>query len=710
MFKKRNTGFSTKEKDLFRQLVRNVSIGCVVTIGPDCGYIGAEFRGIVSRHGTDETIPEIFCFEPVKYSGLDRDPWNQGESFNMPVGISRAALSSDEAAPFWRKPIGLLFLSGNYSYHQLKRDFNQWEPFIVPSGILAVHEGRKTDKDARTLIEVIVSTKKYVTCEKNGGITVLRKVQVTHPHEIPSPPRMRLLIICETLYPTGGLLRFQRAGRVLKKWGHEVCFVVMSEKPKPRIKSDFPIFSFQQARRMHWDAVMVPGAGFSEEIIDRLSIFNRGNFGVRIQHILNDQSRLERFKRVNETFSPNIVIFNNTHWPIGSFTRFQADRFHFLVGGVDLQAFRPVAYQTHPLTPTCWVVGGLAQKNPDPLIESLAHLPERVRIRMFGIDAFKLSLRYKKYIDQGRLELLGILDEQGLQRFYHSVDCVVMTEKNAGWANMVAEGMASGVPVICTPHGTTAFARDKETALVIDDPTPSSIADGITLLMNDEQFCRRLAASAQKVITDGGRYGWAEYAQSLLRLIRHDGRRHYAYAPELGIYGKWPLEARMKDLYPLIERAEGMSIIDFGAAEGIVAREFLKKGAAKVHGFELDPYRVAVANAICSQWADAEFRSADLSRWETFYQAQKDLIEDRYDIVLYLGLHHHLPQNYRKDTFQHIVSLARYYIAIRTTQKTYSDDTIDEILADNGFEEVPVKRDMQPDHLGISRIFKRIEL
>ena len=35
------------------------------------------------------------------------------------------------------------------------------------------------------------------------------------------------------------------------------------------------------------------------------------------------------------------------------------------------------------------------------------------------------------------------------------------------------EAMASGVPLICTPHGTTAFARDGETAVVLGEASPA---------------------------------------------------------------------------------------------------------------------------------------------------------------------------------------------------------------------------------------------
>lgn len=710
MFRKRNNGFSGKEKDLLNQLSQNIPFGCIVSIGNDFGSIVTELKSETSKCEKRRLTPDGIYLSPEYFSVSNHDSQNPEEPYNKSSRRSYFHLSSEEAASLWQEPIGLLLLTGNTSFEQLKRDFDQWEPFIVPSGIIVVYDEERNSKNIRKILEAVVSTKNYIQCDHTDRISVWRKVHVTSPHEIPPKPHMHLLIACHDMILAGGLLRFQRAGRIWKKWGHKVCFVVFSDAPKLRIKSDLPIISFEQAKKMCWDAVLVPGAGFPEKTIEKFADFKRYNFGIRVQNILNDQSKIERFKRVNEVFSPNIIIFNNTHWPIGSFTSFQADRFHFLIGAVDLQVFRPQAYRTHSLTPERWVVGGLSQKNPDPLVESLAHLPEMVHIRMFGKDTHRLSLRYKEYIDQGRLDLVGILDESKLKDFYHSVDCVVMTEKNAGWANMVAEAMASGVPVICTPNGTSAFACNNETALILDSITSSAIAEKVVLLMKNEQLCRQLAESAQKVITNQGRFSWEEYANHFLRLIRHDGHQHYTHSPELGMYGKWSIEERVKDLFPLLQIAKGLSVVDFGAAEGVVAREFLKMGAVKVHGFELDPYRVAIANAICSNWKDVVFRNANLSRWELFYQTHKNLMDASYDIVLYLGLHHHLPQDQRKNTFKHILSLVRQYIAIRTTEAVYVNDALEGMLVKNGFEELQFEPKEHPDHLGTSRIFRRVQL
>ena len=45
-------------------------------------------------------------------------------------------------------------------------------------------------------------------------------------------------------------------------------------------------------------------------------------------------------------------------------------------------------------------------------------------------------------------------------------------------------------------------------------------------------------------------------------------------------YGKWPPEERLAGLAPLLDRAQGLSFVDFGSAEGLVACEFLRRGAS----------------------------------------------------------------------------------------------------------------------------------
>lgn len=325
----------------------------------------------------------------------------------------------------------------------------------------------------------------------------------------------RILVACHDSVLRGGFLRFERLAKPLGKLNnHVVVFARFSDTPEPRRASTIPILDIAAASKQVWDVVMVPGASFPQATIDRLSELRKSQFGFRIQHILNDQSRRTKFLAVNRSFRPNMVVFNNSHWPVGSYDEFDSESFHVLLGATDMELFFP--RPDKQLNRDQFVIGGLAIKNPLPLVESLAYLPEHTIVRLIG-NPGKLLTSHPHLLESGRLEVVGELEgEEELRKFYHQLDCTVMTETFAGWANMVAESMACGVPVVCTPHGTRTFAHDRRTALVVPTPTPTVIAGAVRELMFDPILRSRLSDAAYKEIKP---YSWDAYARDFLELL-----------------------------------------------------------------------------------------------------------------------------------------------------------------------------------------------
>ena len=289
---------------------------------------------------------------------------------------------------------------------------------------------------------------------------------------------------------------------------------------------------------------MVPGAGFPLQTINQMEVLQNANFGMRIQHILNDQSKRENFIKVNQSFRPHVVIFNNRHWEPGSFTEFQANRFHFLEGAVDPIKFAPSSYKKFPGPNEKKIIGGLANKNPMPLINAIRQLPDNYELRLFGIFG-DLADTSAELINMEKLKLLGRLNDETLPTFYKEVDCVVHTESFAGWANIAAEALACGIPLICTQNGTLAFARDAETAHIISKITPEEIAKALTNIFQNHNMALKLSYEGRKTIAE---YSWEKYSSELIRIMNFDLRVHYLYAPEYGFYGKWPLETRLNEV------------------------------------------------------------------------------------------------------------------------------------------------------------------
>ncbi len=685
-------GITTHEARLLRRLASRVDSGCIVEVGSYRGK-SAIAMAMGVRDSKISSLPPIFCIEPhqsfVGIYGGQFGAQDRGAFYDVMqrTGAFREValvnLSSEDVAPTWNRPVGLAFIDGDHRYAGVKRDFACWDRHILLGGVVAFDDSIDPDCGPSRLIAEIIATGHYRLVETVGKIAVLQKLQQDVRMQAARPHR--LLVLCHDIVLSGGLLRFQRLGNVLTRWGHELAFVCLSEQPAQEWQTSLPILSPAEAADGIWDAVMVPGAGFPETTIQRMAEFVKPNYGLRVQHILNDRTLRDRFLRVNASFKPDVVVFNNLDWPVGSFTEFQAKRFHVLPGAVDTIAFRPPAYRTHPLHEGQWIVGGQLSKNPRPIIEALERLSADVKLRLYGPDPFDTATACRDLVESGRLQLTGILDEHGLRAFYHDVDCVVMSEPHAGWANLAAEAMASGTPVICTQHGTHAFARHGETALVLDEPLAEHIAIAIERLRTDASLCRQLAESGRDAVSA---YDWHDYAQRMLQLLAGDNSLHYLHMPEFGLHGKWSPEDRLAGLSPLIERAQGMSVIDFGSAEGVVAREFLRHGASLLHGFERDPARVRLANAICAPIGNAIFREANLSDMPAFLADNDDILREGYDIVLYLGIHHHIDPAVRMRLLRHAIGLAGHFLAVRTPAALARDDGIAAIIEEAGFSRI----------------------
>ena len=478
----------------------------------------------------------------------------------------------------------------------------------------------------------------------------------------------------------GGLYRFERFGRIIRRFDHQLAFVALKRGPLRNRATDFPVLTLEQTTGQSWDATFVPGAGFPPATIERFAELKADCFGVRVQHVLNDTTRRTGFLQVNRCFAPHVVIFNNRHWQPGQFIDFAADAFHFLEGGVDLESLAPDPGRRARQPGQHFTIGGLANKNPAPLLEAVRLCGPEVNVRLFG-QADGLAERARALRESGRLHLEGPLDESQLPGFYAAVDAIVHTETYAGWANLAAEAMASGVPVICTPHGTGAFAEHDETALLVAEPSAEAIAGAILRLRNDPALATRLARNARRRIST---FSWTGYSAELLRLSARPPHSYYTWSPELGLFGKWPEEQRLHGLTAILEAAPGASICDLGAGDGAISRRLLERGAGTVHGFELDAGRVALAQRLCADFPGARFRQADLSDCELFEARHGQDMMESYDIVLYLGLHHHLPAAGRMRALMSAARRASRWFAVRTPGALFLSDGVEPVLAELG--------------------------
>jgi glycosyltransferase involved in cell wall biosynthesis len=319
-----------------------------------------------------------------------------------------------------------------------------------------------------------------------------------------------ILVACDRPVWRGGFIRFERFGEIAKKEGHSLSFLPLAESRDGDRLPGFPCVSLADAKQQRWDATMIPGAGFADATIEQFAELRAANFGLRVQHILNDLSRYDKFLLVNRAFNPHLVVANNHHWRIADFEQFGCDELHFIVGAVDTTLLKP---KVHAAKTGPFVIGGLANKNANLLMETVRSLPD-TKLHLFGsLPALEHA---SDLLKDGRLKLFGMLHDAELPVFYTSLDCAVHVETAAGWSNLGAEALASGVPLICTQHGTLAFAENETSALVIGEPSVDAICAAVRRLQSDGALRMRLSTNGRRAIEP---YSWSNYSAALLALL-----------------------------------------------------------------------------------------------------------------------------------------------------------------------------------------------
>ncbi|MBP31054.1 glycosyltransferase [Methylobacterium sp.] len=327
---------------------------------------------------------------------------------------------------------------------------------------------------------------------------------------------MRLLVACDHLALTGGLLRFERVGRVLVRRGHDLAFLALGSG-EDGFETQLRVLHLEDAAREHWDAVMVPGGGFPDATIARFADLRAPHFGVRVQHLLNGPVRRDAYARVTRTFAPDLIVANNDHWGDADLDAL-GHPWRRLIGAVDAGLFAPPVLR--PARGVRHRLGGIANKRPAAQLAALDRLGDAWALHWFGRPDWGLVGARADLVASGRLNVHGPLREADLPTWYHGLDAFCSAEAHAGWCNPAAEAMACGTPLVTTVHGTLAFAKDAVTAQVVPDGS-------------DEALGAAIAEAADRIVADpagaavraeAGRariraLDWDTYADGLLRAI-----------------------------------------------------------------------------------------------------------------------------------------------------------------------------------------------
>ena len=84
-------------------------------------------------------------------------------------------LPSAQAAKAWESPISLLWIDGDHSYEGARRDFECFERFVTPDGLVAFDDATEPKLGPFRVIEEAVAAGRLERIAVYGKIAVLRR-------------------------------------------------------------------------------------------------------------------------------------------------------------------------------------------------------------------------------------------------------------------------------------------------------------------------------------------------------------------------------------------------------------------------------------------------------------------------------------------------------------------------------------------------------
>jgi MMP 1-O-methyltransferase len=75
--------------------------------------------------------------------------------------VDVVAATSEHVAATWTRPVSLLWIDGDHSYESVKKDFELWEPFLMPEAAVALHDTFVWPGPEQVVHERMVATRRF---------------------------------------------------------------------------------------------------------------------------------------------------------------------------------------------------------------------------------------------------------------------------------------------------------------------------------------------------------------------------------------------------------------------------------------------------------------------------------------------------------------------------------------------------------------------
>jgi len=173
-------------------------------------------------------------------------------------------------------------------------------------------------------------------------------------------------------------------------------------------------------------------------------------------------------------------------------------------------------------------VGRLSiEKGVDDLVAAMRNVHD-AELTIAGSGALETGLRGAA-ADLPHVQFLGSVPRSSLGRLYSEHDVFITATLSEGFALVVLEALACGLPVIATNiDANRAVVRDGENGLLVPPGDPLALANAIEMLARDEELRARLASNAHASVLP--QYNWTAIGDRIAEIMMECGGKAGSFA------------------------------------------------------------------------------------------------------------------------------------------------------------------------------------
>ncbi len=198
------------------------------------------------------------------------------------------------------------------------------------------------------------------------------------------------------------------------------------------------------------------------------------------------------------------------------------DRIHVILNGVDIQEFTPEPIDRAsiglPVDKTLALFAGdikTNRKNLDTVLRSLAHVPSLDLVVVGRLEGSPYPALAKELGVSDRVHFLGFRTD--LPHIMRGVDLFVFPSRYEPFGMVVAEAMASGLPVITAASTGASEIVTEESGIVVPDPEDiAALTAALKRLIDDRTLCKTMGKVGREIVQE---HDWKGKARQYLTLF-----------------------------------------------------------------------------------------------------------------------------------------------------------------------------------------------